>query len=81
MAEVRAQVWRRSAATTGGNPVVLDIDASLVDIHSENKDGTAPTYKGGFGFHPCSASPTPPVRPWPACCGRATPGRTPSPIT
>jgi hypothetical protein len=31
---------------------VLDIDASLVEIHSENKDGTAPTYKRGFGFHP-----------------------------
>lgn len=37
MAEVRAQVWQRSAATTGAAPVVLDIDASLVEIHSENK--------------------------------------------
>ena len=33
-------------------PVFLDIDASLVEIHSENKEQTAPTYKGGFGFHP-----------------------------
>jgi hypothetical protein len=32
--------------------VVLDIDASLVQIHSPNKQGTAPSYKGGFGFHP-----------------------------
>jgi hypothetical protein len=23
-----------------------------VQIHSENKAGTAATYKGGFGFHP-----------------------------
>lgn len=52
MAAVRAQVWDRSAATTGTEPVVLDIDASLVEVHSENKGGTAPNYKGGFGFHP-----------------------------
>jgi Transposase DDE domain group 1 len=52
MAEVRAQVWHRSSATTGVAAIVLDIDASLVEIHSENKQGTAPTYKGGFGFHP-----------------------------
>lgn len=52
MAEVRATVWRRSSATTGVAPVVLDIDASLMEIHSENKQGTAPTYKKGFGFHP-----------------------------
>jgi len=51
-AEVRSKVWARSAATTGDTPVVLDIDASLVTIHSENKQGTAATYKGGFGFHP-----------------------------
>ncbi|HPB44736.1 MAG TPA: transposase, partial [Microthrixaceae bacterium] len=32
--------------------MVLDIDASLVEIHSENKQNTAGTYKHGFGFHP-----------------------------
>jgi hypothetical protein len=52
MAEVRTAVWRRSAATTGGGPVVLDIDSSLHQVHSENKEGTAANYKGGFGFHP-----------------------------
>ena len=52
MAEVRAQVWRRSSVTTTAEPVVLDIDATLVEVHSENKAGTAPTYKRGFGFHP-----------------------------
>jgi Transposase DDE domain group 1 len=50
--EVRAQVWRRSAATTGTHTIVLDIDSSLHEIHSENKAETAATYKGGFGFHP-----------------------------
>lgn len=52
MAEVRQQVWRRSGATTGKEVVVLDIDASLHEVHSENKEGTAANYKGGFGFHP-----------------------------
>ena len=32
--------------------MLLDIDASLVEIHSENKVSAAPTYKGGYGFHP-----------------------------
>jgi hypothetical protein len=52
MAEVRSAVWRRSSATTGSSPVILDIDASLVEIHSENKEQAEPTFKGGFGFHP-----------------------------
>ena len=52
MAEVRAGVWRRTSATDGDDAVILDIDASLVEIHSENKDGTAAHFKGGFGFHP-----------------------------
>jgi hypothetical protein len=52
MAGVRAQVWRRSSVTNNTGPVVLDIDATLVEVHSENKAGTAPTYKRGFGFHP-----------------------------
>ena len=51
-AVTRALVWRRMAATAGTAMVVLDIDASLVQIHSENKEGTGPNYKGGFGFHP-----------------------------
>jgi hypothetical protein len=52
MATVRANVWSRSAATTGTAPVILDIDASLVEVHSENKEEAGPTYKGGYGFHP-----------------------------
>jgi len=52
MAEVRAKAWRRAAATTGTATVVLDIDASLHQIHSENKVDAAANYKGGYGFHP-----------------------------
>ena len=51
-AVTRAAMWRRMSATTGTAMVVLDIDASLVQIHSENKEATGPNYKGGFGFHP-----------------------------
>jgi len=52
IAEVRAEVWRRSSVTAGTDTVVLDIDSSLHQVHSENKAETAPNYKGGFGFHP-----------------------------
>jgi hypothetical protein len=52
VASVREQVWRRIAATAGSAPVTLDMDSSLHEVHSENKEGTGPTYKGGFGFHP-----------------------------
>ena len=41
VADVRAEVWARSSATTGNDPVVSDIDAWLVEIHSENKEGSA----------------------------------------
>jgi hypothetical protein len=51
-ANVRAEVWRRSSATNASTPVILDIDASLVEIHTETKEGTGPHYKGGWGFHP-----------------------------
>ena len=52
MVTARAEVWSRAAAMTGKGRVVLDIDSSLHQIHSENKELTGPTYKGGFGFHP-----------------------------
>ncbi|MGH9918639.1 MAG: IS1380 family transposase [Nitrososphaerales archaeon] len=51
-AEARETVWRRAKLTGGKDPVVLDIDASLIEIHSENKEGTGANYKGGYGFHP-----------------------------
>lgn len=71
VAAVRAEVWSRSSATTGTEAVVLDLDASLVEIHSENKEGTAANYKRGFGFSPmfCFADAT-----GEALSGRLRPG-------
>ncbi len=53
MAEVRAKVWARSAATTRKGPVTLDIDASLVDVHSENEGG-APHLRGTTASTRCA---------------------------
>ena len=36
------------------DPLIIDIDASLVTSHSE-KENAKPTYKKGFGFHPLLA--------------------------
>jgi hypothetical protein len=49
LAEVRAKVW---AKLDTSEPVILDFDASLVMGLAESKEHAAPTYKGGFGFHP-----------------------------
>src|SRR5215211_7096937 len=38
--------------TTYTKHLTPPLDASLVDIHSENKEGTAANYKRGFGFSP-----------------------------
>ena len=51
-ADVRIKAWRRMELTTGTAAIMFDIDASLHEVHSENKAETAPHYKGGFGFHP-----------------------------
>ena len=51
-AAVREQVWARRASADGASPVVLDIDATLVEVHSEHKAGAAAHFKGGYGFHP-----------------------------
>lgn len=48
-AKARSGVWATAEAPS---EVILDIDAALVDIHSENKEKAAANYKGGFGFHP-----------------------------
>jgi hypothetical protein len=42
------------AASAGGRALpglVFDLDASLIDVHSD-KESAAPTFKGGFGYHP-----------------------------
>jgi len=47
---------RAAAADPGSDPptepLAIDLDATLVTAHSDDKDGAAPTYKRGFGFHP-----------------------------
>jgi len=48
-AVARERVWAAGGAPT---EVILDVDASLVEVHSENKESAAPSYKGGYGFHP-----------------------------
>ena len=50
-AQARAQAW-----AAGADPgfYVIDIDATLIRSHSD-KDGAAPTYKRGYGFHPLLA--------------------------
>ena len=58
-AKVRRHVWAQLptlpasqvADTDLGGVVVLDVDATLVTAHSE-KSQAAPTFKGGFGYHP-----------------------------
>lgn len=61
-AHAREVAWMQAAETGEGIPaaraggrelpgLVLDLDATLVTCHSE-KEQAAPTYKGGFGFHP-----------------------------
>ena len=54
---VREMVWEHAwtagkmARPTVADPVIIDVDATLVNVHSE-KEGAAPTFKRGFGFHP-----------------------------
>lgn len=48
-AAARTVVW---AATPAPETTVLDVDAALVEIHSEHKEGATSHYKRGFGFHP-----------------------------
>jgi hypothetical protein len=61
-AAARATVWQAGAAPPvvaaaargepPDEPLCLDFDATLITAHSDDKDGAAPTYKRGFGFHP-----------------------------
>lgn len=57
---LRAKVWaaagKRNPAlrATPADPLVIDIDASLVNVHSD-KEFSAGTYKGGYGFSPMIA--------------------------
>jgi len=50
-AAARARVWERAGAPS---TLTIDLDATLIASHSE-KEGTAGTFKGGYGFHPLLA--------------------------
>ena len=52
-ATARGEAWSKRRA---GGPLVVDIDSTLVEVHSENKQGAAPHYKGGYGFGPMICS-------------------------
>ncbi|UTT40876.1 IS1380 family transposase [Glutamicibacter mishrai] len=57
---LRTKVWTAAGPrnpaqhATAANPLIIDIDASLVHVHSD-KEHSAGTYKGGYGFSPMIA--------------------------
>lgn len=62
--KVRERAWQlgvvpapvaAAAAGEDAGPLCLDLDATLVVAHSDDKDGAAKTYKRTFGFHPMTA--------------------------
>lgn len=54
-ANARQRVWRRQRPLPGpGNQVIIDLDATLVTAHCD-KEGAAPTFEYGYGFHPMLA--------------------------
>ena len=59
-AAAREQAWRLAGehapdhGSDAKQPLVIDLDATLVTSHSE-KEHAAPTFKRGFGFHPLCA--------------------------
>jgi hypothetical protein len=53
-AMARERVWKLVPVAAATGPVVIDIDATLVEAHSE-KQGATPTFKRGFGFSPILA--------------------------
>src|SRR3954452_9955419 len=59
-AGARARVWALAGEHAPGHhatavePLIVDIDATLVTSHSD-KEHAAPTFKRGYGFHPLCA--------------------------
>ncbi|WP_413456462.1 IS1380 family transposase (plasmid) [Glutamicibacter sp. FR1] len=57
---LRTKVWNAAGPrnparlATAANPLIIDLDASLVHVHSD-KESSAGTYKGGYGFSPMIA--------------------------
>lgn len=54
-AVARAAAWAAGAAPTADGWLHIDIDATLVIDHSDNKHGATPTWKKTFGHHPLLA--------------------------
>ncbi|GAA1134359.1 IS1380 family transposase [Arthrobacter flavus] len=58
---LRSRVWEAAgdrnpaARATPAEPLIIDLDATLVSSHSD-KEAVAGTYKGGYGFAPFTAS-------------------------
>jgi hypothetical protein len=56
-AAARARAWELAGEHApdhdidAGQPLIIDVDATLVTAHSD-KEGAAPTFKKGFGHHP-----------------------------
>ncbi|MGH3525232.1 MAG: IS1380 family transposase, partial [Mycobacterium sp.] len=53
-AAARERVWRHRCPVAADTPVIIDVDATLVESHSD-KQGASPHRKHGFGFHPLLA--------------------------
>jgi hypothetical protein len=53
-ATARQKAWELLPVASDSGPLVIDIDATLVEAHSE-KEGAQPTFKRGFGFSPILA--------------------------
>jgi Transposase DDE domain group 1 len=54
-AGARAAAWAAGAAPAESGWLHIDIDATLVIDHSDNKTGAAPTWKKTYGHHPLLA--------------------------
>ncbi|MDA2947484.1 MAG: transposase, partial [Actinomycetota bacterium] len=54
-AAARAAAWAAGAGPQTGQPLYIDVDATLVIDHSDNKAQAAPTWKKSFGHHPLLA--------------------------
>ncbi|ADU00735.1 IS1380 family transposase [Mycolicibacterium gilvum] len=54
-AAARVAAWEAGAAPISGDWLHIDIDATLVIDHSDNKHGATPTWKKTFGHHPLLA--------------------------
>lgn len=53
-AAARGRVWHHDSPVDQDDPVIVDLDGTLVLAHSE-KEGAAATWKRTFGFHPLLA--------------------------